>query len=66
MTNVATILMILNVALYYMLKNMSNYKSFRKHFLFLAKKNQWQKVAGIMIAINVIMGLIIAFKDKLF
>lgn len=31
-----------------------------------SQKNQWQKVAGIMIAINVILGLIIAFKDKLF
>lgn len=30
------------------------------------QKNQWQKVIGIIIAIQVIMGLIIAFKDKLF
>lgn len=30
------------------------------------QKNQWQKVIGIVIAIQVIMGLIIAFKDKLF
>lgn len=31
-----------------------------------SQKNQWQKVIGIIIAIQVIMGLIIAFKDKLF
>lgn len=31
-----------------------------------SQKNQWQKVIGIVIAIQVIMGLIIAFKDKLF
>lgn len=30
------------------------------------QKNEWQKVIGIVIAVQVIIGLIIAFKDKLF
>jgi hypothetical protein len=30
------------------------------------QKNKWQVISGVIIAIQVIMGLIIAFKDKLF
>ena len=30
------------------------------------QKNKWQIISGVVIAIQVIMGLIIAFKDKLF
>lgn len=30
------------------------------------QKNQWQKVIGIVIAVQVIMGLLIALKDKIF
>lgn len=30
------------------------------------QKDQWQKVLGIVIAVQVIIGLIISFKDKLF
>jgi chromosome segregation ATPase len=29
------------------------------------QKNQWQKVTGVLIAIQVIWGFILAFKDKL-
>jgi len=30
------------------------------------QKNEWQKVIGIVITVQVIIGLIIAFKDKIF
>jgi hypothetical protein len=30
------------------------------------QKNEWQKVIGIVIASQVVVGLLLAFKDKLF
>jgi len=30
------------------------------------QKNNWQKVAGILVAIQILWGIIIVFKDKLF